>query len=204
MKAVLQILGVSVLLSGSLVVFADDVPSIQQHGTMEMPDGVPHMSVHTCQSPVRNPTGADPSTPHKDHDALFEGLQIETSNLASYEQFFESVLHAPVIQRMDHPQVDSLRGYCYRGVLVVVRQDFRIPRPTGWVQINFAVSNVAIVQDEVERSVRASTLNERSEEERAKVVRVRLKTDVMRGGRKAIRLEVFGPEGFMIGFDQYK
>jgi hypothetical protein len=204
MKLVLLVLGVSIFLSGSLVVLADDLPSIQQHGQMEMPDGAPHMSVHTCQSPVGNPTGAVPSTLPKDHDALFEGVQIETSNLTNYEQFFESVLHAPVVQRMDHPQVDSLRGYCYRGVLVVVRQDFRTPRPTGWVQINFTVSNADTVREEIERSIRASTLHERGEEERAKVVRVRLKTDVMRGGRKAIRLEVFGPEGFMIGFDQYK
>jgi hypothetical protein len=204
MKVVLRVLGVSVFLSSSLVVFADDVPSIQQHGKMEMPDGAPHMSVHTCQSPVGNPTGADSSTPPKDHDVLFEGVQIETSNLAGYEQFFDSVLHAPVVQRMDHPQVDSLRGYCYRDILIVIRQDFRTPRPTGWLQINFTVSNVATVQEEIEQSVRASSLHERSEEERAKVVRVRLKTDVMRGGRKTIRLEVFGPEGFMIGFDQYK
>lgn len=135
---------------------------------------------------------------------MFESVQIETSELARYEQFFDAVLRAPVVQHMDHPQVDSLRGYCYRGVLIVVRQDLRTPRPTGWVQLNFAVSDVAAVQEELERSVRASSLYERSEEERAKVVRFRLKPDVMRGDRKAIRLEVFGPEGFMIGFDQYK
>ena len=204
MKAVLQVLGVSVLLSGSLVVFADDVPSIQQHGTMEMPDGAPHMSVHTCQSPVGNPTGTDPSTPPKDHDALFEGVQIETSSLASYEEFFESVLHAPIVQRMDHPQVDGLRGYCYRGVLIVVRQDLRTPRPTGWLQINFTVSNVAAVQSELEEAYRVSPIYQLSEEDRAKIVRFRLKPDVMRGNRQVIRLEVAGPEGFMIGFDQNK
>jgi hypothetical protein len=192
MKAVLLVLGASVILSGSLVVFADEAPSTHQHGKMEMTDGASRVSALACQLPV------------DDHSGLFESVQIETSNLASYEQFFESVFHAPIVQRMDHPQVDSLRSYCYRGVLIVVRQDLRTPRPTGWVQINFAVSNVAAVQEEVERSVRASSLYERSEEERAKIVRVRLKTDVMRGDRKAIRLEVFGPEGFMIGFDQYK
>jgi len=204
MKVVLLVLGASVILSGSLVVFADEAPSTHQHGKMEMTDGASRVSAPACQLPVGDHTGVVPSTPTDGHSGLFESVQIETSNLASYEQFFESVFHAPLVQRMDHPQVDSLRSYCYRGVLIVVRQDLRTPRPTGWVQINFAVSNVAAVQEEVERSVRASSLYERSEEERAKIVRVRLKTDVMRGDRKVIRLEVFGPEGFMIGFDQYK
>ena len=134
----------------------------------------------------------------------FESVQVETSDITRHEQFFESVLHAPVVQRMDHPQVDSLRGYCYRGVLIVVRQDLRTPRPTGWVQINFTVSDVAAVQEEVEGSYRASTLSQLAEEERAKIVRFRLKPEVTRGHRKATRFEVTGPEGFMIGFDQYK
>jgi hypothetical protein len=134
----------------------------------------------------------------------FESVQVETSDITRHEQFFETVLHAPVVQRMDHPKVDSLRGYCYRGVLIVVRQDLRIPRPTGWVQINFAVSDVALVQEEVEGSYRASALSQLAEEERTKVVRFRLKPEVSRGHRKATRFEVTSPEGFMIGFDQYK
>ena len=100
--------------------------------------------------------------------------------------------------------LDSLRGYCYRGVLIVVRQDFRTPRPTGWVQINFLVSNVAALQGELEQAYRASSVYQLSEEDRAKIVRFRLKPDVMRGDRQVIRLEVAGPEGFMIGFDQDK
>jgi hypothetical protein len=134
----------------------------------------------------------------------FQSVQVETSDVTRYEQFFENVLHAPVVQSLDHPQVDRLRGYCYRGVLIVVRQDLRTPRPTGWVQINFAVSDVAAVQAEVEGSYRASTLSQLAEEERTKIVRFRLKPEVSRGNRKAIRFEVTGPEGFMIGFDQYK
>ena len=134
----------------------------------------------------------------------FESVQLETSDITRYEQFFESVLHAQVVQSLDHPQVDRLRGYCYRDVLIVVRQDLRTPRPTGWVQINFAVSDVAAVQAEVEGAFRASTLPQLAEEERAKIVRFRLKPEVSRGHRKATRFEVTGPEGFMIGFDQYK
>jgi hypothetical protein len=137
------------------------------------------------------------------HEGL-ENVQIETSDITRHEQFFESILHAPVVQSLDHPQVDRLRGYCYRGVLIMVRQDLRTPRPTGWVQINFAVSDVAAVQADVEGSYRASTLFQLAEEERAKIVRFRLKPEVSRGHRKAIRFEVTGPEGFMIGFDQYK
>jgi hypothetical protein len=86
----------------------------------------------------------------------------------------------------------------------VVRQDLRTLRPTGWVQINFSVSDVATVQAELEGSYRASTFSQLAEEERARVVRFRLKPEVSRGYRKAIRFEVTGPEGFMIGFDQFK
>jgi len=134
----------------------------------------------------------------------FESVQVETSDITRYEQFFESVLHAPVVQSLDHPQVDNLRGYCYRGVLIVIRQDLRTPRPTGWVQINFMVSDVAAMQGELEQAYRASSVYQLSEEDRTKIVRFRLKPDVMRGGRQVIRLEVAGPEGFMIGFDQDK
>jgi hypothetical protein len=134
----------------------------------------------------------------------FESVQVETSDITRYEQFFESVLHAPVVQSLDHPQMDRLRGYCYRGVLIVVRQDLRTARPTGWVQLNFTVSDVAAVQAEVEGSYRASPLPQLAEEERMKIVRFRVKPEVSRGHRKAIRFEVTGPEGFMIGFDQYK
>ena len=136
-----------------------------------------------------------------------EGLssvQVETSDIKHHEQFFEFVLHAAVVQRMEHPQVDRFLGYCYRGVLIGVRQDLRTPRPTGWVQINFTVPDIAAVQEEVEGSYRAPMLSQLAEEERTKIVRVRLKPEVTRGHRKATRFEVTGPEGFMIGFDQYK
>ena len=127
----------------------------------------------------------------------FENLQIETSDISLHERFFEHVLHASVVQRLDHPQTDHIRAYCYRGVLVVIRHDLRTPRPTGWVQLNFTVSNLTAVRQDIESASR--TLNE---EERDKVARFRMKTDVMRGNRKVERLEVYGPEGFLIGFDQ--
>jgi len=178
----------SVFLIAVTVAVADDVPQMQHHqadlASQERP----------CKAASRE------STPPEG----FENVQIETSDLVRHERFFEAVLHTPIVQRVDHPQIDSLRGYCYRGVFIVVRQDLRTPRPTGWVQINFTVLDAAALQDELERSVRASPLSELSEDERAKIVRFRLKPDVMRGNRKVIRLEVFGPEGFMIGFDQYK
>src|SRR5262245_5070086 len=146
----------------------------------------------------------DATMPGSGFPGGFESVQIETSDITRHEQFFESILHAPVVQRRDHPQVDSLRGYCYRGLLIVVRQDFRTARPTGWVQINFSVSDVGAVQSELEQAYRASPVYQLSEEDRTKIVRFRLKPDVMRGDRHVIRLEVAGPEGFMIGFDQEK
>jgi hypothetical protein len=133
-----------------------------------------------------------------------ESVQIETSDIRSFQQFFESVLETAPVEQVEHPGTDSLRGYCYRGVLIIVRQDFRMPRPTGWVQLNFKVQDVAGVQEKLEGAYRASPLFQLQEAERAKIVRFRLKPNVMRSGRQVIRLEVTGPEGFMIGFDQAK
>ena len=178
----------SVLLIAVTVASAEDVPQIQHHQADSASQERP------CKAAIQGPAS---------HEG-FESVQVETSVITRHEQFFESVLHAPVVQRRDHPQVDSLRGYCYRGVLIVVRQDLRTPRPTGWVQINFTVLDVAAMQAEVEGSYRASTLSQLAEEERTKIVRFRLKPEVSRGHHKATRYEVTGPEGFMVGFDQYK
>ena len=167
---------------------AEDAPQIQHHKA----DSASHEG--SCKAAIQGSGFLEG----------FESVQVETSDITRHEQFFESVLHAPVVQRRDHPQVDSLRGYCYRGVLIVVRQDLRTPRPTGWVQINFTISDVAAVRAELEQAYRASSVYQLSEEDRAKIVRFRLKPDVMRGDRQVIRLEVAGPEGFMIGFDQVK
>ena len=133
-----------------------------------------------------------------------ENVQIETSDIRSFQQFFEAVFQTPPVEQIEHPGTDSLRGYCYRGVLIVIRQDFRTPRPTGWVQLNFQVQDVAAVQEKLEGAYRASPLFQLQESDRAKIVRFRLKPNVMRSGRQVIRLEVSGPEGFMIGFDQAK
>lgn len=167
---------------------AEEMAQIQPHHA----DSASHEG--SCKAATQ-----DPASPEG-----LESVQVETSDIARHEQFFEAVLQASVVQRMDHPQVDSIRGYCYRGVLIVVRQDLRTPRPTGWVQINFTVSDVVSVQEEMESSYRASTLSQLTEEERIKIVRFRLKPEVTRGHRKVTRFEVTGPEGFMIGFDQYK
>ena len=130
--------------------------------------------------------------------ASFEGVQVETSDIALYETFFGDLLEAKEVQRRDHPELDRLRGYCYRDVLIVVRQDLKTARPTGWVQINFTVPDAAAVQSELEG--RIAKMDERGRS----AVRLRLKPDVRRGDCKATRLEVGGPEGFMVGFDQIK
>jgi hypothetical protein len=135
------------------------------------------------------------------HD--LDSIQVETSDLAAYEQFF-GILKAPLIEQHEHPGRDRLRGYCYRGIIIIVRQDLETPRPTGWVQINFTVQDAAAIQQKLERLSRESSVAKLDEGERNKIIRFRLKPDVKRGDRKAVRLEVFGPDGFMIGFNQYK
>lgn len=182
------VISVSLALIAVMTASADEVPQTQHHQTDSA------SQERSCRAAMHGPGSLEG----------FESVQVETSDITRYEQFFESILHAPVVQRRDHPQVDSLRGYCYRGLLIVVRQDFRTARPTGWVQINFTVSDVASLQNELEQAYRASPVYQLSEEARAKIVRFRLKPDVMRGNRQMIRLELAGPEGFMIGFDQDK
>jgi hypothetical protein len=185
------LLSASVILVTASVAWADDAPAIPHHETRDDASKRAGLQGRDCRSPT-GPSDA------------FESIQVETSDIRLYEQFFEAVLQAPVVQRADHPRADSLRGYCYRGLFIVVRQDLRTPRPTGWVQINFMVSDVAALQGELESAYRASSVYQLSDEDRAKIVRFRLKPDVMRGDRQMIRLEVAGPEGFMIGFDQDK
>ncbi|MDE3242319.1 MAG: hypothetical protein KGO52_06330 [Nitrospirota bacterium] len=133
-----------------------------------------------------------------------DSVQIETSDLRLFETFLGEVLKARLVERRDHLGKDSIRGYCYRGILVVVRKNHESPRPTGWVQLNFAVPDVEIVQRELETTLAEPRLASLSQAERERVVRIRLKPDVRRGNRKAIRLEVLGPEGFVVGFNQYK
>src|SRR5205085_510802 len=111
-------------------------------------------------------------------ESEFDGIQIETSDVTLYEEFFQ-ILQARLAQHVDHPQTDKVRGYCYRGVEIVVRQDIVKPRPTGWVQVNFAVQDVTALKDELEKAYAASPVSKREELERLKVIRFRLKPDVM-------------------------
>ncbi|HEY7532570.1 MAG TPA: hypothetical protein VH681_07255 [Nitrospiraceae bacterium] len=149
-----------------------------------------------------NPTNE--ASCHQVDQEGFENIQIETADIRLHEQLFEQVLSVPAVQRLDHPLTDHIRAYCFRGVLVVIRQDLRTPRPTGWVQLNFIVKDVVAVQRELESAYRAAALSQLSEQERDKIVRFRMKPDVMRGNRKVNRLEVYGAEGFLIGFDELK
>src|SRR6478672_9199554 len=132
----------------------------------------------------------------------FSNIQIETADITLHERLFELVFHAPSLQRLDHPQTDLIRIYCLRDVVVAIRQDLRHPRQTGWVQVNFWVKDVASLQETLQTAVRDSALGQLANADRDKVVRFRMKQDVMRGQRKVDRLEVYGPEGFLIGFDQ--
>jgi hypothetical protein len=178
----------SALLIAATTVWAEDAPQTRHH----QPDSA--SQEQSCKAASQD------SAPLE----KLESVQIETTDITLYEQFFEAVLQVPVVQRAEHPHADRLRGYCYRGLLIVVRQDLRTPRPTGWVQLNFRVPDVAAVQEEIERLYRGSSVPQLAETERAKIVRFRFKPDVMRGDRRVARFEVAGPEGFMIGFDQDK
>jgi hypothetical protein len=134
----------------------------------------------------------------------FSNVQIETSDVTLHERFFEEVLHAKTIQRAEHPKMNLIRVYCFRDVAVAIRQDLRRPRETGWVQINFWVKDVAAAYESLQSAVRDSSLAQLSEADRDKIVRFRMKPGVTRGHDKVDRLEVYGPEGFLIGFDQPK
>ena len=132
----------------------------------------------------------------------FSNIQIETADITLHERLFELVFHAPSLQRLDHPQTDLIRIYCLRDVVEAIRQDLRHPRQTGWVQVNFWVKDVASIHQALQSAVRDSALAQLPEADRDNVVRFRMKPGVMRGHRKVDRLEVYGPEGFLIGFDQ--
>jgi hypothetical protein len=171
---------------------------VARSGTAQGPEATPPVHDHGAKAPC----GAMSASPDP-QPGSFDGIQIETSDMKLYEDFFETILRLARVQDVDHPQTDKIRGYCYKGIEIVVRQDLAKPRPTGWVQLNFAVGDVMAVKEELEKAYAASPVSKRDEGERAKVVRFRLKPDVMRSNRKANRLEVYGPEGFLIGFNQY-
>jgi hypothetical protein len=177
---------------------------------------IPTLGLILCVTPPWPWMAVAQERPHGGHESVtcqtastanqesgFDGIQLETSDIALYEEFFQ-ILQARLVQHIDHPQIDKIRGYCYGGVEIVVRQDLAKSRPTGWVQVNFAVQDVTALKEELEKSYAASPVSKREELERVKVIRFRVKPDVMRSNRKAIRLEVYGPEGFMIGFNQYR
>ena len=160
--------------------------------------------VQLQQAGLQGDSKCAPSLPSASSRSELEGIQIETSDIGLYELFLSQALHADEVQRIDHPQVDFIRGYCYRNVLIVVRQDVRTPRPTGWVQLNFSVADVGDVQKQIEQALRDSDMAKLADAERTKVIRLRFKPDVPRNNCRVDRLEVNGPEGFVIGFDQFK
>lgn len=192
--SVALLMGLCLVISSAVTTVraGDEMPPVHRHGGQAKSVG-PKGEAQRCQ-------GTEAGV----HEATFEGVQVETADIHSYEVFFEAILQAQPVLRIDHPQVDHLRGYCYRNVLVVVRQDLKTPRPTGWLQVNFAVSDVSAIHHELERALEKSSLAQQDEAGREKIVRLRLKPDVPRSNCRAIRLEVNGPEGFLVGFDQFK
>jgi hypothetical protein len=159
------------------------------------------VSSHAAEPGHRHETGrvcGSPASAGAPPVESLQGIQIETSAIADYEALFESILRAAVVFKVDHPQVDHLRGYCYRDVLIVIRQDLKTPRPTGWVQVNFSVSDVQAVRSGFEEVLQAAGTD------KARTAKLKFKADVPRSNCRVARLEVFGPEGFLLGFDQIK
>jgi hypothetical protein len=183
----------------SVAVAADSQQGNRHAGHMQSGSGA-----QVCQSMSSQTTAAQRADGGHASSPLLEGIQIETADIQQHELFFEKILHGQAVMRIDHPQVDHIRGYCYRDVLIVVRQDLKTPRPTGWVQVNFAVEDVSGIKDQLEQAVQNSPLAQQEEAERTKAIRIRLKPDVPRNNCRVARLEVAGPEGFMVGFDQFK
>ena len=158
------------------------------------------LPVHAAEPAHRHESGSPCGVAQSDmiNAPRFQGVQVETADIAQHEWLFEAVLKAQSVFKIDHPQVDHLRGYCYRDVLLVIRQDLKSPRPTGWVQINFSVPDVEAVKADLEHTLSGAQGGS------AASARLRLKPDVPRSNCRVIRLELSVPEGFMIGFDQVK
>jgi hypothetical protein len=160
------------------------------------------LPVRAAEPAHRHESGAScgAAQPELSSRVRFQGVQLETADIGQHEWFFEAFLQAQVVFKVDHPQVDHLRGYCYRDVMVVIRQDLKTPKPTGWMQVNFSVPDVEAVKTELEQALSAAHAGKAP----AGSARLRLKADVPRSNCRVARLEVYGPEGFLIGFDQVK
>ena len=100
MKGLLGLTISGVLLIAPLA-YGQESPHVSDSGTRdEKSESHKHQETH-CQ--VSSETGTS--------DGL-ENVQIETSDIRSFQQFFESVFQAPPVEQVEHPGIDSLRGYC--------------------------------------------------------------------------------------------
>src|SRR5207249_1965336 len=80
------LISASVFMIAVTAAAAEDAPQIQQHKA----DSASHEG--SCKAAIQGSGFLEG----------FESVQVETSDITRHEQFFESVLHAPVVQRMDH------------------------------------------------------------------------------------------------------
>lgn len=191
-SALFMIQIVAFLIFGASLFFISDPPVLGQ--TDEAPSSSPrtnHIQVanqNQCAVEVSD-TGEEPS---------LESVQVETSDLRLYERFFERFLGAHLVFAMDHPLVDQIRTYCYHKVAIAIRQDLKTPRPTGWVQINFLVDDLATVEQELKEAGQRLAVSEPGTS--GEPYPIRIKKGVPRNRCRVDRVEISGPEGFMIGF----
>src|SRR5437016_12643843 len=107
------LISASALLIAVAAASAEDVPQTQHRQADSA------SQERSCKAAIQGPASLEG----------FESVQVETSDITRDEQFFETVLHEPDVERMDHPQMDRFRGYCHRGVVGLVRNDARTSVP---------------------------------------------------------------------------
>lgn len=185
---------VAFLIFGTSLFFTSDPPVLGQTGAAFS------SSPHTNHIQVANQNQCTPGVSNTGGDLSLESVQVETSDLRLYERFFERFLGAHLIFTMDHPLVDQIRTYCYHEVVIAIRQDLKTPRPTGWVQINFLVDDLATVEQELKEAGQRLAVSEPGTS--GEPYPIRIKKSVPRNRCRVDRVEISGPEGFMIGFNQ--
>ena len=83
MHRLVCLISVSAFMIAVMAASAEDVPQTQHHQA----DSASHEGL--CKAAIQGPGS---------HEGL-ESVQVETSDITRYEQFFESVLHRPVVQQ---------------------------------------------------------------------------------------------------------
>ncbi len=187
----IQIIGL--LLFGASLIFTSSQPVLGQTNQASS-------SSHLDHPPAAHQHQCARGVPAPDDEPSLESVQVETTDLRLYERFFEQFLGARLLFSMDHPLVDRIKTYCYHHLLITIRQDLKTPRITGWVQVNFVVRDLETLKQEMEEAGRRLASSEPGVS--GEPYPIRVKRGIPRNLCRVDRLELVGPEGFLIGFNQ--